>query len=421
MMAVSSPLDEVAQKLTQDQNAVRIKKLVFYACYERWENDAAKLNNLSLKNLISDLVQHHTTLEELTTHLNKRVQTLSKPAEYTLISNIIINCLKPLYDYPDPTQILSNKNVYADIAGQFDHDADQLRIKKLLFAVCYSRWENDVAQLDAVGFEQLIRQLYELVATREQLKAVLESIVATLNRKSEYTLVSHKILEAVLPLYTDTVEHTQPLTMPNVLVQQQAPVLPPSPPGSTTPSSDSQESSPAKPTQEEVDFFDVRMEIMKYTSPLRAKLLIFSALHRPLPLNRQTLSIMRSHHLDELVEKLFRSYRTPVELESKLKEVADRLAEPDQYAQAAGAILRAGRLVYGRSLLPPIDSDINRPPLQSATALSFSFPSAPGVGAEPHVTSDDTCAFFSSPAPSSQPPPEGIEDDSDDEDSTQVL
>lgn len=422
-MAVSSPLDEIAQKLTQDQNSTRIKKLAFYACNGVWENDTAKLNSLSFKTLIAELIQRYSTLEELNVHLNKRVQTLSKPAEYTLISNIITNGLKPLYDYQDPTQIISNKNLYADLAYRFEQDANQLRIKKLLFAICYSRWENDVDQLNAISFEQLVRQLYELVSTPEQLKAVLESIVATLNRKAEYILISDKILEAFNSLYADGIEQTQPLTVANFMPQSQASVITASTQEPIAASFNSNlNSSPSPPPLAEVDAFDVRMEIMKYTNPLRAKILIVSVLHHPLQLNRQTWSMLRSHHLDDLIEKLFHRYKTLGELEIKLKEMANRLVEADQYAQAVGAILRAGRLVYGRSPHPDTALDSSQPPSQSTPPASVDSASNPTFDPVSNPTSDDTCSFFSLPTNSGQPALDivDIKDDSD-EDSTQIL
>ncbi|HEY9623048.1 MAG TPA: hypothetical protein V6C78_22020 [Crinalium sp.] len=415
-MAVSSPLDEVAQKLAQDQNSTRIKKLLVYACKSTWENDAAKLNGLYWRDLIGELIQRYPTLDQLKSHLNKIVQTISKPAEYTLVANVITNSVNSLYvDYQDSTRIITNQTVDSELAHQFESDPDSLRIKKLLFAACYNVWENNPANLAVVSFETLIHQLRDLMPSFDQVRAILENIVDSLNRQAEYRLISNRILAAFETLYPEPVEHTQLVAaVPSPLDQTQ--FVQPSPPiskqipdqksiSSSQPSDAISEVD--KPSPDEIDWFDVRMEIMKYTSPLRAKILIFSVLYYPIELNHQTWSMLRSHHLNDLVESVFQSHQTLADLEIRLKDTAKRLTESDQYAQTAGAILRTARLVYGRSPFPapeptPAPAPSRPSPAQtSAPKATFLSQYPPAIAAT--MNSEDTCSFFGAPTMTWQP------------------
>ncbi|MER3476398.1 MAG: hypothetical protein C4287_07380, partial [Leptolyngbya sp. ERB_1_2] len=84
-------------KLDQDVNVCRIKKLLIYICRQYWEADSSVIEQVSTSELIDELMQRYTTLEELRSGLSKSVRTLNKPIEYSLVSEVILRQVEPLY------------------------------------------------------------------------------------------------------------------------------------------------------------------------------------------------------------------------------------------------------------------------------------------------------------------------------------
>ena len=84
--------------------------------------------------------------------------------------------------------------------------------------------------------------------------------------------------------------------------------------------------SPPKPTY---DIFEIRLEIMQYTNPLRAKILLFSLLFHPWDRSGQDWSTLRSYTLDDLLEQMLQSGRSMAEIEGKLYNMAKSLNDPD--------------------------------------------------------------------------------------------
>lgn len=407
-MASLSPFDEIVQGLIQDQNGARIKKLLVYACRNVWEGDPARLSRYSFSDLVQELMHIAPSIDQLKTHLTRMVGSLSKSAEYTLVARAILNHLRPLYlETQALTQIAGSTRDYCAIANRLEQDVDAHRIHKLLFCACCGTWENDLNRLGHYPILALVQQLYDLAPTAIALQSALDSIVQTLNRQVEYRRVAQTILTAFEPLYTESL-YTEPLdtqllytlevpeqTQLRVAVvdpQDNKPplVLPPAPPQAPE-QLPPPGLSPAAPVIVRVaprstipDRFELRLEVMKYTIPLRAKVLLFSVLHYPLDSLDRHGSILKTHDLDELLQALLRQFPGYSDLEARLRTMAQALADPDQYSQAAGAILRAVRPLYAQ------------PAPLSSEAIALDEP-APQPGSRHLVrredAAEDTCSF----------------------------
>ena len=96
--------------------------------------------------------------------------------------------------------------------------------------------------------------------------------------------------------------------------------------------------SPPKPTY---DIFEIRMEIMQYTNPLRAKILLFSLLFHPWDRSGQDWSTLRSYTLDDLLEQILQSGRSISEIEGKLYNMAIALHDPDSHLQTASTVVES--------------------------------------------------------------------------------
>ncbi|MCL1464427.1 hypothetical protein [Argonema galeatum] len=219
-----------------------------------------------------------------------------------------------------------------------DHE-NSTRIKKLIFGACQNTWENDINKLQTFSFQDLLRQLMESNPTIEQLKLTLNKVVQTLNKPGEYGLIANVIISNVSKLYPDVRESTQVVSSgsastptPVKLTTEQLPIP--------------QQKSQANPLNPPYDPFALRMEIIKYTNPLRAKVLIFSTLYQQTSFSEQDLITLRAHEFDDLLRKLYMYCDTVIELDARLSSTARCLFEQEENSQAASAIIQAMKPYY---------------------------------------------------------------------------
>jgi hypothetical protein len=89
----------VAQRLEQEAEPVRIKKLLLLTCRSTWENNATTLAQLNSTELVQELYQIAPTAETLRLTLNQVAKALSKPAEYAAIAETISAHFQTLYEH----------------------------------------------------------------------------------------------------------------------------------------------------------------------------------------------------------------------------------------------------------------------------------------------------------------------------------
>ncbi len=104
-MTSLDPLERVVSTLARDPNLPRIKKLLYCACYGVWEDNAERLNQVSLQEIVQGVWERSPTLEALQFQLNRVVKTLNKPVAYAHVANVVLQVLNDLYfDTYDITQ-----------------------------------------------------------------------------------------------------------------------------------------------------------------------------------------------------------------------------------------------------------------------------------------------------------------------------
>jgi hypothetical protein len=348
-MTAPSRFDKVLQGLEQDHHLLRIKKLLVYACYNRWESNQARLNTFSTKTLLQALLEIEPNFEQLKVYLNTVVQTLNKSAEYTLIANIIIRHIESLYlpvERSTPPEVLLSH--YSETAHDLEQDQDALRIKKLLFAACGYAWENEAAKLQSVEISDLVQRLHQTVPKLVNLEAVLRSIVQTLNRQYEYTIVAHKIIQAVSHWYDTTVSSSaSSSTSKNASASSETCLETSLEPGSQATSQSALNLKPHPIELNPSERFNLRLEVMKYTNPWKAKILLVSALHSPLnepPVVTNTL--IKEYELDDLFQSLFQIYPSFDDLINQLNQTARQLRSTEDQVQTVSAIARAIKPYY---------------------------------------------------------------------------
>ncbi len=334
-LVVSLPFDEVAQDLAQEQNLVRIKKLLIYTCTQVWENDRHRLDQVSLLNLLQDLRAIAPTTEQLQSRLDVAVYSLSKAAEYSLVSNVIISRVGRLYPDADVQRGLIDESVYRAIAQRLEQNVNGDRIKKLLLLACKNAWVTDPTQLAQVNLADLIRDLHGLTPSLITLQAVLESFVNILSKRAEYTLAAHEISNAFQPLYAEVMTEIR-----TAMGERAIASLPPAAFAET------RQAQPARSQALDLsNLFDLRLEIMRYTNPYRAKIVLFSLLHQPFTNFAEYESMLKDQSLDDLLRMMLQTYKLS-EVEVQLLGVAKNMEDSEDCVQAAHVILGAVKPFY---------------------------------------------------------------------------
>jgi hypothetical protein len=98
--------------------------------------------------------------------------------------------------------------------------------------------------------------------------------------------------------------------------------------------------------QDPKDLFDVRLKILRYTNPLRAKILIFSLLYHPFKFSTRDWLTIKMQDLDNLIRHLYSICSTPVELKSRLYEITQKLNHQEEDFTTAIAIYKAMKSLY---------------------------------------------------------------------------
>ena len=383
-MSGLSLLNEVVKCIEQDKDVIRLKKLIYCACTDSWENDANTINSWNFPELVSSLIPLYPNIDQLSTQLYGIANSLSRPVVYSVVAGKAINYVSPLYQGQVPEAPLSYElEVDLDkdsqlslVVEELEKDQEITRIKKLLLCSRTGKWESDRNVLAKLNIREVIADILTIYPSIDKFSQAICSIVSSLSKPVIYAGVAQIIISQIDRLYnqpqnyTETVvELAETLEKLDVFAEKIDDITLGrdinNDPGETfldnqptqlkyqkNGNSDATEivvkkKSTCPPKKNisrdlNVDYnpFNLRLNLMKYTNPLRAKILIFSALYRPFK-GGHDWSAIKDYELDDLLLSLFCKYQNCQQLESQLYQTAKSLHEPEEYNQAAGAIIQS--------------------------------------------------------------------------------
>ncbi|WP_187329279.1 adenylate/guanylate cyclase domain-containing protein [Halomicronema hongdechloris] len=405
-------LESIVQTLSQHPQQLRIKKLIFGTCQHAWENDSTVLEQFELKELLRTLLQRYPTAQQFKHSLDYIVAGLNRVSLYTSVADIILEQVQPWYAHRTEHTLLeghfsrsSTYDRYQAVASSCEQSSDPLRIKKLIYCICHNTWVNDPEFLQPLAMRDLIIDLHGIASTPKDLKYHLKRVIQRLNRKTEYTQLGNQVLQACRQLYQESTDTTQ-LPTPRVVATEQTQLAPEaavSPentqmvadPGTdtdaawttvstclsaenpelTTAHSSLSVQTAAEPTGQPkynlASLVDLRAEIMKYTNPLRAKILLLSSLRGPFGFTQQDWLVLKSKTLDDLLQGMFNYCPSLADLESKLTIISRCLDNEDENAQVASALLQAMKPYYTSEESPTLTStQMATPPASTAAPMT---------------------------------------------------
>ena len=358
----------IARQLAQDENATRIYKFLTYVSEGAWVGDIASPNEAMIYRVLDQIFEQFPDLTLLRSHLHISVNTLSKPAEYSQIADTILEAIFLVRGGEDPTtmflgvvpptnpQVNPQTTLYTTISSRLVLLPNQIRLKKLAFCAAQSVWEGDVAKLGAMSWIDLIKMMHQRHATPQDLKKGLQQVVSRLSKPIEYSFLAEKLIEHLQALYQVTIVETHPIVAelnltPNLNsseaeslanfdevgrdthVTKPNDVIPPSPWNDDTGSS----------MVETIDsvVFDLHFDVMKLANPLRLKHLLLMLVNNIEPEDAIEGITLRQQSTMPLLATAFRLHRKPEILAIKLREIARKLPDSDEYETTIDAIMRA--------------------------------------------------------------------------------
>ncbi|MBD2524659.1 hypothetical protein [Nostoc sp. FACHB-133] len=232
------------------------------------------------------------------------------------------------------------------VTKHLEQHENSKRIKKLIYSACKNIWENDEETLDRFKLQELIQELFRLNPTTNNLNYSLSEVVKTLNKQAEYAIIANVIFHQMQKLYIAPEEATG-ILLNQLRPEESTGILLNQPRKEEPISLNSIDKSPNSQIKYQYNQFDLRQNIMKYTNPLRAKIVLFSALDKKFTFNEEDWLKLKTQKLDDLLLRLFNICPTLRELESKLNSAVISLGKPDENIQAASAIIQSMRALYG--------------------------------------------------------------------------
>ncbi len=369
-----SPMEQALQTLSDHPDNLRVKKLIFGTCQNLWENDTTVLDQFSLQHLIETLIQRNPTVDQCRASLYRIVATLNHKEVYSDVAEAILQVITPIYieraasllpssSQPDNVASAAEKIVegardrYQQVADELESDPQIIRIKKVLYCLCHKVWETDVQKIEQADTAILVEQLYQLTPTPNDLKYRLRHLLHHLNRKTQYTKIVNAIFKAFHPLYSAQTELI-PMSTPGLpnTSDTDSPetcfgdlpdgIHPENTVAFSTKALEGPTMGDTTQVKDRADLFELRLDIIKYCNPLRAKILLHSTLYSPFTGSSQEWSLLRSKTLEDFLREVFNYCPSFEDLESKLSIIVHCLEDSDDNEPVVTAILKAIKPYY---------------------------------------------------------------------------
>jgi hypothetical protein len=388
MQLSSDVFNQVVRYLDSHEEKLRIKKLIFYICKKYWENDPNTLDGVAMEDLVKELVQLKTSKEQLTFSVYKLVKSLNRPEVYAGVATVIIEQISKLYSdiaaaydtqlsplepavnprFTAVNNAVNNgeDNSLRQVVNSLGNHLETERMQKLMFAACKNRWENDLSVINNYGLKNIILELRQNNPNFLSLRETLNQVAENINKKALYLSLAEIILTQLEPLYDTNNDYKEEdnESKSQIFNDQMVHLNDDCDSSAKTSSFSSSRSKPVDfassrmelpfaepaflnnnpsnyPQISDYDPFEIRLEILRYANPLRAKILIFSLLFYAWDQNSQDWLTLRSYTLEDLLQKLIESGKSLKDIEIQLYHIAQTQMDRDANLQTAGILVQA--------------------------------------------------------------------------------
>jgi hypothetical protein len=334
-MRINDPnlLQQVVNYLDRHPEAVRIKKMLYCLCTGRWEKDAEYLNSINFQYLIEQIVRENNTLDRFRLLLQKLVKTVNKPKQYIDIAKVIYLAIGQLYPEfrqehggrpPTPAPVAPIPTPEpTDVSGAVPS----------AFQRAYAP---EPTQLESRGVPSSIERAYTPAPTQIFTHQAVPPVV-----EQDYTPVARAQFDTPAPIDDDVDEsayetyYDAELSAEDQFGESRY-----------VPEHQLAEAEAAPVTIPPYDPFVLRQNVMSYTNPLRAKIILLVMLQPNFNFTSQSAATMREYYLDELLLEVLKTYPTVLQLEESITSVVEQLVEIEEYGKAANGLLQSLAPLY---------------------------------------------------------------------------
>lgn len=387
MIVSSDIIASIAHDLGRSKESVRAKKLIFYVSQRYWESDFSIINSYSLESLLQSLYDNNPTINDLKALLYHAVNTLNRKEVYNKIAKYVFERMSELYNSSDIKNTIENvpqgneyENELIDrIVENIEYHEESPRIKKLIFAACKQYWENDINVIQMYETKELLLELHELYPNPKRLKKAFDNIVSTINRQNFYSFIADTIVSELTSLYkhethdiiisqssnipeeetklikAKTKDKSEESSQENIHGEMVTKTKSPQAQENVSSNLNSNISPSSVPEGQIIpwlkidNLFELKQEIMQYTNPLRAKIMLFYAVYQIDP-SEQHWFIVRTCSMDDLLLKIFQQNDQDIKtIEAQLLQVAHSNIEglnTEDNTQAVSATVEAIKRFY---------------------------------------------------------------------------
>ncbi|WP_448563540.1 adenylate/guanylate cyclase domain-containing protein [Trichothermofontia sp.] len=254
--------------------------------------------------------------------------------------------------------LAEEKETISRVIACLAQDTDATRIKKLLYAICEEKWEKSDQILQQANWRHLVETVIHKTATLVRLKGVLNRVVRSINKQTEYTLIAQKVISQLGPLYPDHHETTQGFA--TTVTNPQVDILP-SPasrtpqerrkrPDRTTELPESAIASVEAPDIAPEAYLTLAHALQQHEQATRIEKLIFAASQGYWENNPQVLATVP---FPNLLQQIRQQNTTFDQLALNLYGIVKTLNRQAEYILVAETILSALSSLYPQSQLPP--------------------------------------------------------------------
>ena len=317
-MRINDPnlLQQVVKYLDRHQDAVRIKKMLYCLCTKRWEKDSDYLDSINFQYLIEQIVRENNTLERFRVLLQDLIKTVNKPKQYIAIAKVIYLAIGQLY--PEFRQEHAGKATPAP-AIPTPHPEPTNSAMQGVASAFQRAYAPEPTQLSDRGVPSAIERAYTPAPTQAFSSQVVPSA-------SERAYASAATQQAAAPApVSDELDESAYETYYEPL--------------SYSGQSDDW-------TVPEYDPFVLRQNVMSYTNPLRAKIILLVMLRPDFNFSSQSAATMREYQLDDLLLEVLKAYPTMPQLEESMTGAVEQLVELEEYGKAANGLLQSLAPLY---------------------------------------------------------------------------
>jgi len=226
-------LDDVVEALEQDENVLRIKRLVVFASHGFWVTEADDLAAMDMRRLVEELLVAVPNLGDLKQKIQACVRQLNKPGVYALVADAIVDSIGLLYPSdgsPAASPAIATAVAWAGTDGvetsddltvpgperapylpdgfnlklEVSNTVSPLRLKVLLFSLLHYPFEpeaRDWQEFNGVDIGGLLDTLWQQYHDFSVLEQRLYAIADALREPREYRQVASTLVRLLRSRY----------------------------------------------------------------------------------------------------------------------------------------------------------------------------------------------------------------------------